>query len=129
MLDEHEDLDFAIAEKVITEWITKEFDANFYSKSKKRRVRRKFKKDLWKPSWGELITHEDIRDPSSYQGRIFQRRFRVPFGLFMDQLVPMCADRNIFKTKDDRFVRVPIEFKILICLRILGRGLKLTMLL
>ena len=122
MLNEDEELDFVIAQKVISYWITTEYDKEFNSKRKNKRVRRIFKKNLWKSSWGELITHNDIRNPSSYQGRIFKRRFRVPFGLFMDELVPKCRDGNIFNTSEDNKVRVPLEFKILICLRILGRG-------
>ena len=122
MLEDNEDFFLDVAEKVITEWIIRDFDKTFPQKNKKKRVRRIFKKDLWKSSWGELITCSEVSDPRSYQGRIFKRRFRIPYGLFVDQIVPMCRERNIFGIKDESRVRVPLEFKILICLRILGRG-------
>jgi hypothetical protein len=92
--------------------------------SEKSRTRHHLKIDYWKTPWGELILSNDVTDVNSYNGKLFKRRFRVPFGLFTDSLVPMCREKNIFDTKDDVRVRVPLEFKILCCLRILGRGMK-----
>ena len=37
-------------------------------------------------------------------------------------MVSECERVNLFNTKEERKVRVPLEFKILISLRILGRG-------
>lgn len=45
---------------------------------------------------------------------------RVPFGLFKEVLVPNCIERNVFSTK--RWSKIPIEFKILVVLRLLGRA-------
>jgi len=47
-------------------------------------MRHAFKHDYWESNWGRLITSVDINDPTSYNARIFQRRFRVSFGLFKD---------------------------------------------
>jgi hypothetical protein len=55
-------------------------------------------------------------------GKLFRRRFRIPFPVFKDVLVPLCRDANIFGTSVEAYVRVPLEFKILVSLRILGRG-------
>ena len=53
--------------------------------------------------------------------RIFRRRFRVPFPIF-EKIVLECNRVNVFNIKSESRVRVPIEFKVLISLRILGRG-------
>ena len=62
-------------------------------------------------AWGQLITHIDVRNPLYCQSYLFKRHFRVSFGLFMDQLIPMCKVRNIFSTKDEVRVRDRLEFK------------------
>ena len=48
----------------------------------------------------------------------FRRRFRVPYVLFKKKIVPMCIDQNIFGVS--RYI--PVEFKIMVALRMLGRG-------
>jgi hypothetical protein len=52
-------------------------------------------------------------------GRKFRRRFRVPYDLFI-KIKELCMEKGIFQTKIRS--RIPIEFKILISLRILARG-------
>ena len=42
--------------------------------------------------------------------------------MFIETLIPRCVEKNIFGTKCESRVRIPIEFKILIALRILARG-------
>ena len=54
-------------------------------------------------------------------GRKFRRRFRVPFPLFQF-IVSECERVNLFGIKSLSRVRAPLEFKILISLRIVGRG-------
>ena len=83
MLTDCDDLDFAIVVEVISDWVVYEFKNDFQKKLKSKRVRRQFKKDMWNSAWGELITHVDVRDPSSYEGLIFKYRLIIPFGLFM----------------------------------------------
>lgn len=51
----------------------------------------------------------------------FRRRFRVPFPMFINILVPQCKEKNIFELKGRGHFTIPIEFKLLIALRILGR--------
>jgi hypothetical protein len=53
--------------------------------------------------------------------RIFRRRFRVPFPVF-EHIVSECNRVNLFNIKSESRVRIPTEFKVLISLRILGRG-------
>ena len=61
-----------------------------------------------------------MNDPNSYEGKKFRMRLRVPFSIFHQVLVPQFISENIFETKSRS--QIGVEFKILICLRILGRG-------
>ena len=54
--------------------------------------------------------------------KLFRLRFRIPSLVFKEFLVPMCKDANIFSISEESKVRVPMEFKFLMCLRILSRG-------
>ena len=124
MADDSEEEWEIFEESVISSFIDEYYGDGSEPKSKKTRTRHHLKVNYWKTSWGELILSDDVTDINSYNGKLFKRRFRVPFGLFTDSLVPMCREKNIFDTRDDARVRVPLEFKILSCLRILGRGMK-----
>jgi hypothetical protein len=82
--------------------------------SKRKRVRRQrvSSDDLWKSPWGVLIRHPEVSDPTSLSGTKFRLRFRVPFSLFNDVLIPMCERVNIFRQKNRS--AIPLEFKVLI---------------
>jgi hypothetical protein len=71
---------------------------------------------LTESRWGRLIAHPLVHDPQSRQGRLFRRRFRVPFPVFL-QLVKDCKDKNVF----GRTRIIPVEIKVLCSLRMLGR--------
>ena len=60
-----------------------------------------------------------VSDPNSFEGKKFRRRFRVDYETFRDVLVPLCEEKPIFNCI--RTSRIPVEFKIMIGLRILGR--------
>ena len=88
-------------------------------KEKKKRHRRE-KIPFSETPWGRLLASPGIENPISYHARLFRiTRFRVPYLLFRDWLVPVCKVHNIFNLKIQS--RVPIEYKILVALRILGR--------
>ena len=72
--------------------------------------------------WGRMISNPAIEDPTTKEGREFRRKFRLPFPVFSKIIVPECDRLNVFEVKDEARVRIPTEFKVLICLRILGRG-------
>ena len=86
----------------------------------KRRRRTGVVTDFWSTSWGLLITNPATNDCSTREGRLFRRRFRVPFPVFQQVLVPLCAEKNIFQTH--RKSSIPDEIKLMMCLRILGRN-------
>jgi hypothetical protein len=67
--------------------------------------------------WGKLLNHPDIKVENSSIAKKFRQRFRVPPKIFFDVLVPLCE--GIFSTGGRRCI--PIELKIMVSLRILGR--------
>ena len=64
------------------------------------------------------MLNPEIRDSTSWYARLFRRRFRLPYDLFVT-FVEECREVNLFKEKN--YSKIPIEFKILMSLRILGR--------
>lgn len=86
---------------------------------KKKRIRRNFVTNYWTQTvWGNLLTAIASEIDGSYHHRLFRRRFRLPFNLFQ-QFVEDVRGAGIFPHK--RISKIPIEFKVLCCLRILGR--------
>ena len=80
------------------------------------------KKDYWETQWGRDMRNLDIEDPDSALGKRFRLRFRVPFAMYKEILLPMCRERGIFPSNGSWREKIPSEFKLLMCLRILGRG-------
>jgi len=70
--------------------------------------------------WGQMLADPHLRDPNSKQARKFRRRFRVPYPLFEEVLVPLCNETNVFEIKKNSII--PVEYRVLVVLRILGRG-------
>ena len=89
---------------------------------RKRKRRRNSHVDYWSTPWGLMLRDRRVSDERSDLGKLFRLRFRFPFALFRDILVPMCRVKNTFGDQYNHRVRVPLEFKILASLRILGRG-------
>ena len=79
--------------------------------------------DYFKHSkWGRDILDPRINNARSKEGKAFRRNFRLPFPVFSKVLVPECDRLNVFEVSNLARVRVPTEIKVMICLRILGRG-------
>ena len=113
-------------EKLVTDWIL-EHPEEFYedkTPTKRHRAAKPAKIEYWKTKWGQLLLNPHIGNPFSAAAKKFRRRFRVPYPVFIEVIVPRCIEKNIFQTKEgqEKKIRIPIEFKILIALRILGRG-------
>jgi len=80
-----------------------------------------------KHPWILLLKNPETRDPSSMLGRRFRLRFRVPLPFFLDWLVPTAQEVNLFDISTNpnggtRAEQIPLVIKLLISLRILGRG-------
>jgi len=109
-----------VTEDIISDILEEEEISN--KKRKRKRLGRTRKIDYWNTPWGILILSEKVVDIKTKQGKIFRRRFRVPFLLFKNALIPLCREYNIFGIKNEHACRIPLEFKVLYALRILGRG-------
>jgi hypothetical protein len=90
--------------------------------SRKRKRRGSRRVDYWSTPWGIMLRDKRLEDERSEVAKIFRLRFRIPFLLFRDVLLPTFREKNIFPDQGNHRVRVPLEFKILASLRILGRG-------
>ncbi len=66
-----------------------------------------------------MLKDPELDNPWSNQSKKFRRRFRVTYKLFLF-IVKLFKDVNLFNTT--RNSAVPVELKILIGLRMLGRG-------
>ena len=89
----------------------------FMGRRKKRRVVRE-RVDLWATDWGRLLNHHNTWSPRTFEYKK-RLRFRVPFPLFKFRLIPAIESAGIFNTCRQSYI--PIEFKVMISLRILGR--------
>ena len=73
--------------------------------------------DYRQTAWWAMLEDPAVRDPLSRVGKLFRLRFRTPWDLYHNQLSPMVRAANIFPERQIRMVRVPLEIKILLCLR------------
>ena len=114
--------DSELFERIVEEYIVENGEDFVDVKApKKRRVARSSRLiDFYKTKWGVLLTDPNTRVPNTYQGKLFRRRFRVPFQVFDEVLLPMSKEYNVFGNGHNS--RIPIAIKLLAGLRILGRG-------
>ncbi len=86
-------------------------------KRRMSRPRRKYKES----SWWQMLQDPAVRDISTPEGKLFRRRFRVPFPLF-EKLMLHAQELGFVKQPvDAKFRRgIPLELHILGVLRVLG---------
>ena len=75
-------------------------------------------------TWGRMLQSERVTDPTDGKGwKLFRRRFRVPYPIFL-QLVQMARASGEFTEIPDAAGNpvAPLELKILAVLCVLGRG-------
>ena len=75
-------------------------------------------------TWGRLLLNARVRDPTDKKGgKLFRRRFRVPYPLF-EHLVEVTRNSGWFSEATDcaGHPAAPLELKVLAVLRVLGRG-------
>ena len=75
---------------------------------------------LWSSPWGELLLNPETQDPTPFLGKKWITRFRVPFPVFQ-QIVEECKESILFNMKRKSY-SVPVEFRVLIALRILAKN-------
>ena len=117
-------------EQILQQWIQQtDFDLFITDESlpisapKQTRTRPKarFSVDYTQTNWGKFLVDPEVKDPDSRKGKLFRRRFRVPYTVFC-WICTKCKERNVFEIKREASVEIPIAIKVLLCLRILGRG-------
>jgi hypothetical protein len=120
-IDEKDILHFiAQNPELFVDLLEDEFDEDEGNRKRKRRRHQYFTREQWwATDWGRMLQNDDIRDITTHEGKEFRRRFRVPAPFFLDWLVPECKKINIFGASKDI---IPVEIKLLICLRLLARG-------
>ena len=75
-------------------------------------------------TWGRMLQSNRINDPTDRKGgKLFRRRFRVPYPIFL-QIVDSTKASGLFTENQDCAGNpaAPLELKILAVLRVLGRG-------
>jgi hypothetical protein len=87
--------------------------------AKRRRRARREKVDLWSTEWGQLLQNPQTNTPGTFEFKKFRLRFRVPFPLFNERIIPAVREAKIFNK--ERASYIPLEFKVMIALRIMGR--------
>ena len=74
-------------------------------------------------NWSKMLQLGRCQDPSSKDGELFRRRFRIPYPLFLE-IVEVVRNKNWFPEVDCTGApSAPLELKILGVLRVLGRGM------
>ena len=91
------------------------------SKPRKEYVSHGRAKDLSYSVWGRMLHHPEIANVGSWVSRKFRRRFRIPYSMFLE-LVEECKEHNVFGVPV-RKSKILVEYKVLSCLKILGRDL------
>ena len=66
---------------------------------------------------------DPIHDPLSIDAAVFETRFRTPWTFFQEQLLPWTKRRWVQKPDALGRMGMPIEYKLLAVLRVLGRGM------
>ena len=99
---------------------------NSNNKHRKRRyIQRspKVLKNYQESNWAQMLQLGRCQDPSSKDGKLFRRRFRIPYPLFLE-IVEVVRIKNWFPEVDCTGApSAPLELKILGVLRVLGRGM------
>lgn len=66
-----------------------------------------------------MIKYPDCPNVKTYIGKKCRRRYRVSYSLFLD-IVELCRHQNIFGHQSTHGDFIPIELKVLACLRVLA---------
>ena len=79
--------------------------------------------DYSQSAWALFLRREGVDDPTHKNGKLFRRRFRVPYPLYLE-LVHRLSEEDDFEDKADATGKpsAPLHLKILASLRVLGRG-------
>ena len=112
-------------EASVIEWIEANADQFIPRRPNGSPLRKRTKStkiDYWSTGWGRMLRNPALDNPQSAEAKQFKLRFHVPYLMFKLYLLPMCIEKEIFHRRACWRQTIPAEFKLLISLRILGRG-------
>ena len=109
-----------VLEDIMEKRVGEEAESDHAMKKARKGSKHITDEQLSRSVWGMMLAHPDIKEPNSRMGLKFRLRFRVPYSVFKEVLVPRCIADDVFECK--RQTQLQVEIKVLICLRILGRG-------
>jgi hypothetical protein len=116
--DEYSDEDLEQVLAVLIEKLPNVF-LDHQDKAPPKKRQRRVRTDLWASEWGRLLNHHNTMIPGTFEYVKFRLRFRVPFPLFKMRLIPAIREAKIFNAGRSSYI--PLEFKVMIALRIIGR--------
>ena len=104
------DFDEYIAVQTVFKWIEDNGDSFVEDTHQRKRGKRM---NLWETTWGHWLKDPETKDPTTFAGRRFRQKFRVPYPLF-EFILQKCEEVNLFDITHAHLVRVDLEFKVLI---------------
>ena len=74
--------------------------------------------------WWKMIHTGEVKDPTSKVGKLFRKRFRIPFPVFTQIMERVCREEWFPETERQLQSKnwIPLELKVLGFFRVLGRG-------
>ena len=98
---------------IIEDFIKKHIEENIdiYMPKLRKRSRRVLERPNYSESvWGRMLRDPNVKIERSSVSRKFRRRFRVPFVLYQDVILPQCIVANVFEMKYNS--TIPVEFRV-----------------
>ena len=99
-LSKHDEMQMCILEgiKLWCEDNISDLDRDDQDPPKKRQRVRPSKINYGETNWGRILSNPRVKDPESREGKLFRLRFRCPFALFEEVLMPFVWMKNIIIT-------------------------------
>lgn len=113
------DMIWFIESEFFERFVAKEVIEGVEHREKKKQIRRVIQRcsNLWETNWGKMLPNPATADCESREVNEFRRR--IAHRMYRVIIVPLCKDSNVFEMKI--LSRIPIEFKVLVALRKMGR--------
>ena len=88
------------------------------------KYKRKTIEDYDDSAWARFLRRPGVKDPGTKDGKLFRRRFRVPYPVFQDicRTLSEHAEFRDGTQGDSKVPSAPLALKVLAALRVLGRG-------
>ena len=74
----------------------------------------------WNTKWGQMFLQPDVGKPGTKAAKKFERKWRINKPL-MEHIIDLCRSVNLWDITHPHLVRVPLEFKVLMAMRVLAR--------